>query len=321
MSLTVKLLIALVILALFWAWVLHRAARHEARAEAEFPPLGQFLVVEGHRVHALVMGEGPDLVLLHGSGGNLRDLTLSLAPELAKSYRVILFDRPGHGYTDRVSSTGSTLKEQAYLLAAAARQLGAEKPIVMGHSFGGAVALAWAVHEPDSIAALIPLSAPSNRWESGLPLFYRVTSHPLLAPIVTPLLAAFVPDSRVESGVASVFAPNEVPEGYLDHFGAPLTLRRESLRANALQRRNLSDEIDALVPLYRRIDIPTEIVHGTADTTVGLSIHSEKLVKQISQSTLTRLEGIAHMPQHAAPDAVIAAIHRAANRAGLRRTE
>ncbi len=318
MTITAKLLIALVVLGGFWALVLYRASQVEVAAEDAFPPEGQLLTVEGHRVHALVMGDGPDLVLIHGSGGNLRDFTLDIAPALARHYRVILLDRPGHGYTDRVSETGTTLKQQAHLLAAAARQLGAERPIVLGHSFGGAVALAWAVHEPGSIAALVPLAAPSNPWTSELELLYKLTSHRLLAPVVNPLITAFAPDRRVEQGLAGVFEPNAVPEGYLAHFGAALTLRRESLRANGLQRRNLLGEIEELVPLYGRIAVPTEIVHGDADTTVGLSIHAEPLATQISDAVLTRLPGIGHMPQHAAPDAVIAAIDRAARRAGLR---
>ncbi|QGX98191.1 alpha/beta hydrolase [Roseovarius faecimaris] len=316
-----KAVIAVLVLACVWVWVLQRAARHEARAEAEFPPKGQIIEIDGHKVHALVMGEGPDLVLLHGSGGNIRDLTLSLAPELAGSYRVILLDRPGHGYTERINNTGATIRQQAALLSAAARRLGAEKPIVLGHSYGGAVALAWAVYEPEHIAALIPLAAPSNPWESALPTYYKLTAHALTAPLVNPALTAFVPDERVEQSVAGVFDPDPVPEGYLDHFGAGLTLRRDSLRANALQRRNLLGEIRQMVPLYDQVRVPTEIVHGDADLTVGLPIHSEKLVNQIPGAVLTRLPGIGHMPQHAAQDEVIDAIHRAAERAGLRPAE
>ena len=129
MPLAVKLLVAgLVALALFWTWVQHRARTHEARAEALNPPQGEFVEVNGHRVHAAVMGDGPDLVLLHGSSGNTGDMTLSLAPELARDYRVIVLDRPGLGYTDRINTTGATITEQAALLSAAAQKLGAEKP-------------------------------------------------------------------------------------------------------------------------------------------------------------------------------------------------
>jgi pimeloyl-ACP methyl ester carboxylesterase len=104
----------------------------------------------------------------------------------------------------------------------------------------------------------------------------------------------------------------------MDHIGAALTLRRHSLRANALQRANLLHEIEALHQRYPEIDMPVEILHGTADTTVGLSIHSEPLAAQVKDARLTVLDGIGHMPHHSAPEAVIAATHRAATRAGLR---
>ncbi len=318
----VKFVVFLGLIACVWAFVVYRAGLRETAAETAFPPLGEVIDVEGHRVHALVMGQAagsaPDLVLVHGSGGNLRDFTASIAPALAEHYRVILIDRPGHGYTDRINTTGATLQQQAALLAATARQLGVEKPIVVGHSFGGAVALAWAVHEPESLSALVLLASPSNLWTTGVSRFYRLTAHGLTAPILNPLITAFVPNSRVKSGVAGVFAPDPVPEGYLNEFGAPLTLRRDSLRANALQRRNLLPQITALIPGYGTITVPTEILHGTADIIVGLSIHSELLVDQIPNAALTRMQGIGHMPQHADPETVIQAIDRAAARAGLR---
>jgi pimeloyl-ACP methyl ester carboxylesterase len=313
---------SVVLLAVFSAIVSFRAARHETRAEAAYPPLGQLLDVDGVQVHAVVMGPDdgsvPDLVLLHGASGNVRDLTFSLAPRLADRYRVIVLDRPGLGYTDRINTTGATLTQQADLLSRAATRLGAEKPIVMGQSYGGAVALAWAVHFPDRLSALVPVSAPSIPWSTPLDPFYRVTSSWWGKRLVVPMITAFVPDSRIDRTLESIFAPQSVPEGYGSYVGAGLTLRRHTLRANADQRANILDEITALEPLYPRVDVPTELVHGDADTTVGLSIHSEKLVIRIPGATLTRLDGIGHMPQHVAQDAVVAAIDRAAARAGLR---
>jgi len=318
MPLAIKIILAtLVTLAALWAYTQHRARLHEARAEAAFPPQGQFVQVDGHRVHALTMGDGPDVVLIHGASGNLRDMTHSLAPRLADRYRVTVFDRPGLGYTDRINQSGATIRQQAELLSDAARQLGIEKPVVLGHSYGGAVALAWAVHRPNHIAALVPLSAPAKPWDSPLSTYYKVLSHPVSGPLLIPFLTAFVSDDRVEREVASIFDPNTVPKGYISHVGAPLTLRRQSLRSNALQRANLLSEITALHGAYDSLDIPVEIVHGTADTTVGLSIHAEPLSDQAAGANLTRLPGIGHMPQHVAQDPVVDAIDRAAQRAGL----
>ncbi|MEX0338602.1 MAG: alpha/beta fold hydrolase [Arenibacterium sp.] len=314
-----KILFAVVAgIALLTALTLWRAARNEARAEASHPPEGQLLSVNGYQVHAVVMGEGPDLVLIHGSSGNTRDMTFSLAPALAERYRVIVIDRPGLGYTERMSESGATLRQQAELLADTARQLGAEKPIVMGQSYGGAVALAWAVYLPDRLSALAPLAAPSNPWTTPLDPFYQVTSSWWGKMFVVPLITAFVSEARVARTIESVFEPQIAPEGYAQHFGPGLTLRRASLRANAMHRANIKGEIIDMHTQYDRVIVPTEILHGTVDTTVGLPIHSALLVNQIDGAVLTPLDGIGHMPQHVAQSDVIAGIDRAAARAGLR---
>lgn len=303
--------------------VIVKARAHEAQAEAAFPPEGEFIDVDGIRVHAVVRGasDAPPLVLIHGSSGNTRDWTLDIVPRLAEHYRVIVFDRPGLGYTQRAPgsgvSGGETITEQATLLQKAATMLGADRPIVLGHSYGGAVALAWAVHHPDGLSALVAVSAASHRWDTGLSTYYKILSHPLLGPLVIPLLTAFVPDTKVEREVAAVFKPDAVPDGYLAHFGAGLTLRRTSMRANALQRAGLLDEITALMPRYGDIAIPVEVLHGTADTLVWSAIHSEPLSRAIPGASLTLLPGTGHMPHHAAPQAIIDAIHRAARRSGL----
>lgn len=318
MILVARILLGLlVVLAVLAGATLWRAARHEAKAEARFKPEGRFVQVNGRRVHAVVQGEGPDLVLLHGSSGNTRDMTFSLAGILAERYRVIVFDRPGLGYSDRLEPGAEGIVEQAAHLSAAVRALGAERPIVVGQSYGGAVALAWAVHHPDALSALVPVAAPSNPWSTELELYYRVLSSPWGQHLVVPAITAWVPDETVTTAIEEIFAPQSPPLGYSHYVGAPLTLRRVSLRANAMQRASLKEEIRALQPRYAEIGVPTEIVHGTADTTVGLEIHSEKLVTQIPGATLTRLDGIGHMPHHAARDAVIDAIDRAAERAGL----
>lgn len=298
------------------AATLWKAARHERVAETTWPPEGSFLTVGGHRVHYVVQGEGPDLVLIHGASGNTRDFTFAMAGRLAARYRVIVFDRPGLGYTDRIDPEGASLKMQAGLLAEAAAALGARRPVVFGHSYGGAVALAWAIHRPDALSALVVSASVSNPWDTGLGLYYSVLSHPLGQRFVIPLITAWVPDRVVDQQIDAVFVPQGAPDGYHRHIGAGLTLRRVSMRANALHRRNLLADIEAQSRRYGEIGVPVEILHGDADATVPLSVHSEPLSRQIPGSNLTVLPGVGHMPHHAAPGAIDAAIDRAAARAG-----
>lgn len=130
------------------------AARREARAAKLSPPLGTDVEIEGRRVHVEVLGKaGPDLVLIHGSSGNTRDFTFRLAGDLAARYRVFVVDRPGLGWSDP-HPEGDGLEAQAGVIQAAVAALGARNPIVLGQSYGGAVALAWGATLPGTAAAL-----------------------------------------------------------------------------------------------------------------------------------------------------------------------
>src|SRR6266481_3294033 len=71
------------------------------RMQARFPPIGQFVEVEGIRLHYLEAGQGPPVVLIHGASGNLLDFKLSIFDALAEKHRVIAIDRPGLGYSER----------------------------------------------------------------------------------------------------------------------------------------------------------------------------------------------------------------------------
>jgi len=315
MRILLFLALALIAFAAFTHW---RASRNEARAEATHPPVGRFLTLDGHRVHAWVRGQGPDLVLIHGSSGNLRDFTFALAGQLADRYRVIVFDRPGLGYSDPVSPGGSSLAEQAAVLAGAAAQLGAERPVVLGHSFGAAVALAWAVHHPDRLSALVTLSGASHPWSSGVGAYYTALSSWPGRHGLIPLMTAYVSDARIDRQIDQVFAPAAPPEGFSDHIGPRLTLRREALRHNALQRRGLITWLQELAPQYGGIDLPVEILHAEHDPIVSHDIHSAALAEAVPGARLTTLAGGSHMPHHTDPAAVIDTIDRAATRAGLR---
>jgi len=318
------LIFAALVLALILV-VQWRASAREAAAARDYPPQGRVIDVDGTPVHVLIAGSGPDLVLLHGASGNVRDWTFDFADRVSDRYRVIMFDRPGLGWTGRLpgmagpwNARSETPMEQAALLQKAGEIVGIETPIVVGHSFGGAVAMAWALRQPAETGAVVMLGAVSNPWPGKLGWTYTVNGAAWGGALVVPVLSAFVPPAYVDSSVESIFAPQPAPEGYATHVGAGLVLRRESLRANAQQVNNLYPHIVKMSKRYSELKMPFEIVHGDQDTIVPLSVHSQPLSEQVARGVLTVLEGVGHMPHHADPDAVEDAIDRAAARAQLR---
>ena len=316
--LATSLVLATVVLAGCAAAIDRRAASREAAAEAAYPATGQFVTVGGLRIHADVRGAGPDIVLIHGASGNLRDFTFRLAGLLARDYRVIAFDRPGLGWSDDAGVPGISPLVQGDILRRAALELGAVRPIVLGQSYGGAVALGWALTAPEPPAALVLVSAASMPWPGRLGLWYDVAASRFGGAAVVPLVTAFASADQIKATLTATFAPDPVPDGYGDYLGAGLTLRRASLRTNARQVGSLRPHVTAMAAQYPKLTLPVEMVHGDADTVVPMQIHSVPLAALIPGAVLTVLPGAGHMPHHSREADVIAAIHRAAARAGLR---
>lgn len=288
----------------------------KSRAEASHPPVGQFVMVDGLRVQYDMAGAGPDIILLHGASGNIRDFTFGLRDLLTPYFRVTAFDRPGLGYSDSLPNGGFSLAGQVAVLRGAADQLGIVKPVLLGHSFGGSVALEWGLQ--GGPAALVLLSAASMPWPGALDASYRVLSNPLGAALVGSVASALVPESYVRKAIARVFAPEKMPAGYVEHIGADLTLRRETLIANARQVNGLRPQLVEMEPKYPGLAVPVELIHGNADTIVPLEVHSARLATLLPDATLTVIPGGGHMPQHLHRGLVVDAALRAAERAGLR---
>ena len=301
------------------------AAKREQKAVNFFPPNGQILDVNGVSVHAMQIGEGPDVVLIHGASGSIRDYTFVFANLLAEHYRVTIIDRPGLGWTNQITDAQKKIwtiahaspQEQARLLKSTADQMGVKRPIVVGHSFGGIVAMAWAL-EFEDVAAVVSIAGVANPWPGDLGWFYKINGTSWGGALVIPFITAFAPSFIVKKAIESIFAPQNAPTNYLAYVGPALTLRRGSMRANARQVNWLRPHVVEISKKYGEICIPVEIIHGDADTIVPLRVHSISLPDQIMGAKLTVLEGVGHMPHHTNPKDVIAAIDRAATRACLR---
>jgi pimeloyl-ACP methyl ester carboxylesterase len=268
----------------------------------------------GHEIHVESFGapDAPAVVLIHGASGSTYDMSFALAPALAQDFRVYALDRPGYGHSPRMQD--ESLAAQARVIREAIASVDPRAPIVLGQSYGGAVALRWALDAPETLAALVLVSSPSHDWETGHPLLHRTLAAPVLGWWAAELIALTVPEFIVESRLAEVFAPDAVPQGYADHFQPRKSIHPPRHRMNARQRIALREEIKAMVPRYDALTLPIESLHGTADVIVPDSIHALALEARVPSNRLTRLDGIGHMPHHVATEAVVEAVKRAARR-------
>ena len=164
--------------------------------ERQHPPAGRFVDVAGGRLHVLELGtqnDGVPIMLLHGASGNLHDMRLSLGERLARRHRVILIDRPGHGWSERPGGDeDASPSRQAALLAQALDGLGVKRAIVTGHSYAGAIVTAFALAFPERVAGLVLLAPATHPWPGGVAWFYTLASSPVIGPffartIVLPL--------------------------------------------------------------------------------------------------------------------------------------
>lgn len=274
------------------------------RIEA-YPPVGDFIEVEGLKVHYTDHGAGPAIILIHGASGNLRDWTFSMTDRLADRYRVLAFDRAGHGYSERPAD-GYDPEVQGRIIAAAARKLGVERAIIAGHSFGCAPALAIALNDPDLAAGLVDIAGASHPWDGSLSPRYPLSTYPVTGWLIR-VIAGLMPYGKL---VDPVFEPNLATPGYADHVGVPLALRRDTFFHNAQDILRLNENLKRMAPRYPSLTLPVEIIHGALDDVVTESISPRGVERDVLRARFTLLDGVGHMPHHTSEDEVVAVIDR-----------
>ncbi len=278
------------------------------------PPVGRILRIGGRALHLTEDGprDGPAVVLLHGASGNLLDWRLSLLPALDPGLRVVAVDRPGFGHSDRPPGRGWRLRAQGEAIRAGLAALGIRRYLLVGHSWAGALALDWALRHPGEVAGAVVLSGATMDWGGALGLQYRLLAAPGIGPAAAALAPRIVGRARLEAALAEIFAPQPVPEGYAEAAGVGLALRPRTFRFNARALVDLHGQVVANAPRYREIACPVAVVHGAADRVVPAEIHARPLARALPGAALDLLDGVGHMPHHAAPGRVAAAVSRLA---------
>jgi len=290
----------------------HLVAR---RTERRHPPEGSFIEVDGVRLHYSDRGHGSPVVLVHGNAVTGADWNTSGVADLlvAQQHRVITFDRPGFGYSDRPRGRVWTAARQAELLHKALQQLGVERPVVVGHSWGAVVALALAAEHHAELSGLVLLSG-YYVWTlrpdvmpvtvgalPGLGDLLRYTVSPLLGWLQMPLLKW------------QMFSPMKVPARFKEEYSTGMALRPSQVRATSGDGALMIPGALALRNRYKDLRLPVAIIAGENDRVVWAR-RAEELAEKIPGSTLQILPGVGHMVHYAAPEIVLRAVEAVARR-------
>ena len=285
-------------------------------AERRNPPGGRFLEIDGVRLHYVEKGSGPAVVLLHGNGSMIQDFESSgLLEEAARSYRVIVFDRPGYGYSSRPRDVVWSPDRQAALIQTALEEIGVGSAIVLGHSWGASVAIALALNHAASVKALVLASGyyyPTARLDvatmSGpaIPILgdvLRYTLAPLASRLLWPLL------------LRKIFGPRKIPQKFAEGFPKGLAVRPSQLRASAAESALMIPDAVHFRDKYAELGMPVVIVAGELDRLVDSGRQSARLHRAVRHSTFRSVAGAGHMIQQTDTDALMAAIDEAAEAA------
>lgn len=276
--------------------------------ERAHPPAGKFVDVMGVRLHYLERGTGSPVVLVHGNAMSSEDFVASgIFERLAMRHRVIAFDRPGFGYSQRPRGVDWTAIRQADLLGDALKALEIVDPIVVGHSFGALVTAALAIAEPTALRAIVLLSG------------YYYPSMPFAVPAFAVAATSFARDiarytaepilARLTSAVTSkmLFAPAPVPASF-DAYPLAMSRRPSQIRATAEDAYFMESDASTLHGRYREIIVPTFVIGGVGDALVDTPAQSKRLASDVARGTFSAVDGAGHMVHYIATDRIVDAI-------------
>ncbi|MBR1087015.1 alpha/beta hydrolase [Bradyrhizobium manausense] len=283
------------------------------KAQRDHPPQGRFIDIDGVRLHYVERGSGRPLVLLHGNGSMIQDFESSGLIDLAATdYRVIVFDRPGFGHSQRPRNVVWTPAAQADLFKNALAHLGVEKAIVLGHSWGASVAVALAGRHPAMVEALILASGyyfPTARTDAmmamagpAIPGFGDVLSH-TISPILSRLMWPAM--------LRQLFGPKSVPQKF-DGFPKALAVRPSQLRAGAAEAALMVPAAMLSAKTYGELAMPVTILAGEDDRLIDIDEQSGRLHDEIKHSKMRRVPNAGHMIQQSDTADLMAAVDEAA---------
>jgi pimeloyl-ACP methyl ester carboxylesterase len=277
--------------------------------QRSYPAQGEMVEVTGATLHVVELGPrdavGPPIVLIHGASSNLRAMQQPLGDRLAGQHRVILIDRPCHGWSTRVREQDSTPAIQAKMIEEALEKLGVGSAIFVVHSWAGALGARMALDYPTRVAGLVMLAPVLYPWTGGVGWYNDVVTTPVIGPLLVYTITLPLGLFLTGPGARAAFLPQTMPEHYVRDTATLLLLRPREFLANARDLVTLKAAVREQAPRYGEIRAPTVVIAGDADTTVWPAIHSRPFAATVANAKLIMLPGVGHIVQNAAPELVM----------------
>jgi pimeloyl-ACP methyl ester carboxylesterase len=287
-----------------------------ARAERLVPPSGKFIDIDGNRIHYTQAGQGRAIVFVHGLGAQFHQFEHPLFPRLQDDFHLVALDRPGSGYSVRAAGASAGVSEQARVIVRLIERLGLDRPLLVGHSLGGMVALAVAIEHPQAVSGLALLSPYTHHREIAAPAFAPLfIAQPWRRWLVAQTIAVPASFKTAPQALAFIFGPQAAPDDYMIKGGGFSGLRPSHFYGTSSDFVATGIDMPRLAARYGEIKVPAGILFGTADQVLPCAEHGLPMKDAIAGLDLDILDGVGHMPQFVAAGEVAAFIRRMAGRA------
>ncbi|MEX0280825.1 MAG: alpha/beta fold hydrolase [Arenibacterium sp.] len=272
-----------------------------SEARAVVPKRGKVTKVRGGAIHWVESGQGRPIVMIHGLGGNLLNFTYALNEHLDDDFRVISIDRPGCGWSERTGEEQATLGEQARMISDFIEAEKLENPLIVGHSLGGAIAVAMGLNHPEGLGGLALICPATQPIENTPDVFkgFEISSawvrwtiaHTIAGPM------GLLMQNKVYS---EIFKPEAVVRDFGPKAGATLGRTPEAFIAASEDISGAQSSVSAIAEREAELKVPTAVLYADEDNILDPKLHGEHFAS-LSGADLKTLPGRGHMIPMTAP--------------------
>jgi pimeloyl-ACP methyl ester carboxylesterase len=304
----VLIALAVLVVAVNWTW---------GRLPAEPPPTGAMAQLGDVRVRYVERpGAGTPVVLIHGLPGTAEDFE-KVTPLLG-GHRTIALDRPGYGSSD---GGYHAVDRQLRAIDQLLDRLGIRRAVLVGHSYGGTMALAYAARHPERVRGLVLVSAAaggarSDTFDRAQARLVQGLSWPVIQPLADVTFSQAMRTASAKSGTAQAFDPDPVQPAYEQHL-LESSMRQEDLDAYAGEQLAANDVIGDVDRRLPEISVPAIVIHGESDRMVEAE-HGRRIAAELPNARYVGVPG-GHMVPLVRPAVIAEAARECARRCGAER--